>query len=406
MQQNEYDALMMDLLLTPGLEAEGPGVLTQARSPADSIVYEPFYGLNEKAFSLSANPRFLYKNESHPLVAGGLADAICRREGLIVVTGDVGTGKTMLCRALASALPQRTSIAFLPHPFVSRQDLLKMLLVEFGVAHPEEFRRADLNDSSHLHLSYRVREFLESLQLLDSLAVLIIDEAQSLTPSLLEEIKVLSDLENGEKLLQILLVGQLDLTTRLRQPQMRPLAQRVSAHYELRPLRRGDLAPYVTHRLSVAGGGHVEFPPAALDGIYSATAGVPRLVNLVCDRALYRAHTLRSTTIHVEIVNMALGDLGFCASSAPADAPAESLPAAPEAEATRDAAPAEPLTMQDRPRFKVDLDLPTIDELSSVSVAPALTANRSRVVYPRRTSATTTNWAEELRAQRLKARIA
>jgi type II secretory pathway predicted ATPase ExeA len=198
-----------------------------ARSPF--LTYEPYYGLTEKAFSLSADPRFLYKSRAHAPMFDELRAGIRRREGIIVLTGEPGTGKTTLCRGVLSALDRKTFSAFVPDPFVSREDLLKMLLIEFGVMSVDDVKSGRLRAATRPELSYPLYDFLRSLVPLQAYAVLIIDEAQNLASQLLEEIRILTDLEGPEKLLQLVLVGQPELREKLKDPAMSRIASRLRA---------------------------------------------------------------------------------------------------------------------------------------------------------------------------------
>ena len=276
------------------------------------LTYEPFYGLKEKPFSLSSDPRFLYKSRTHASVYEDLRAGIRRREGLVVLTGDIGTGKTTLCRSVLDGLDRKTFCAFVPDPFVSREDLLKLMLIDFGVTSADDLKSGSLNAGSRLELSLPLYEFLRSLVPLQAFAVLVIDEAQNLSQALLEELRILSDLEGPEKLLQVVLVGQLELLPTLKHPHMRQLDQRVSVRCRLEPLDREAVVAYVAHRLAVAGGGdgHVEFSSEALDVIYRASHGNPRVINLICDRALHHGHLTRTFSIGADIVTKSLNELG------------------------------------------------------------------------------------------------
>ena len=245
--------------------------------------------------------------------------AIRRREGLIVLTGDIGTGKTTLCRAVLKQLDRKTFTTFVPDPFLSREDLLKMLLVDFGVMSVEDLKMGRLRGASRADLNYVLNEFLVSLAPLQAFAVLIIDEAQNLSLPLLEEIRILSDLEDHGKLLQVVLVGQCELRAHLKLPEMRQVDQRVSVRCELKPLSRDGVTGYVRHRLDVAGSGNcrVEFSASALDEVYRGSGGVPRLVNLICDRALHKGHIRRTARIEPEIISGAMADLDLSVSEAP-----------------------------------------------------------------------------------------
>ena len=292
----------------PSLNSVPRGVATSSAL----LTYEPYYGLREKPFSLSTDPKFLYKSSAHTGTFEDLLLAIRRREGLIVLSGDIGTGKTTLCKAVLERLDRKTFTTFVPDPFVTRDDLLKMLLLDFGVMSVDDLKGGRLTDASYADLSYPLYDFLKSLVPLQAFAVLIIDEAQNLSPALLEEIRILSDLESPEKLLQVVLVGQLELQAKLKLPEMRQLDQRVSARCHLQPLSREGVAGYITHRLSVAGGGddRVHFSPDAIATVYRVSGGTPRVINLVCDRALHRGHLARKSAIDLEAVTQAINDLG------------------------------------------------------------------------------------------------
>ena len=317
-----------------------------AGSRSTFLTYEPYYGLKEKPFSLSADPRFLYKSQAHAPTFEALRAGIRRREGLIVLTGEPGTGKTTLCRSVLEALDRKTFCTLVPDPFVSRDDLLKMLLLDFGVMSVEDLRSGRLQGASRPELSYPLYEFLKSLVPLQAYAVLIIDEAQNLAPQLLEEIRILADLESPEKLLQLVLVGQPELRAKLKDHSMRQLDQRVSVRVELIALDRSGVGEYVAHRLNVAGGGtdRVTFSDDAVEVIYRATKGNPRLINLTCDRGLHHGHMARTFTIGPDIVLRSLVELGLVElTAAPATtAPATAVPAtvAPAATAPVTAPPA------------------------------------------------------------------
>jgi type II secretory pathway predicted ATPase ExeA len=299
----------------------------QGTSGLFSLTYEPYYGLQEKAFSLSADPKFLFRSPEHAPAFDELLSGIRRREGLITLTGEIGTGKTTLIRAVLQHLDRRTFSAFVPDPFVSREDLLKMLLVDFGVVSIADLKRGSLNGASRPDLSYPLYEFLDSLVPLQAFAVLIIDEAQNLPLPLLEEVRILSDLEGREKLLQVVLVGQPELREHLKLPQMRQVDQRVSVRCELTPLGRDGVAGYIEHRLFVAGDGNprVEFSRPAIDAVYEASNGTPRLINLLCDRALHRGYHARVGQIEAHFVWDAIADLGLEVTrrEQPAPAPVE-----------------------------------------------------------------------------------
>ena len=279
-------------------------------------MYEDYYGFTEKPFSLTPDPKYLYRSESHANAFEVLQYAIRRREGFVVVTGDIGTGKTTLCRAVMGQLNRQTFTALVLNPFLSEDDLLWLILQDFGVVSREEVKRGRLAGVSKQELIDTLNEFLLSLLPLRASAVLILDEAQNLPRQVLEQIRILSNLETDkEKLLQIVLVGQSNLRETLRSPDLRQLDQRVSIRYELEPLTRDETAAYVAHRLAIAGAGApaVTFTPAALDLVHRCADGIPRLINLVCDRALLCGYSERSTRILPGMVRKAATslDLGF-----------------------------------------------------------------------------------------------
>ena len=268
-------------------------------------MYEQYYGFSENPFSLTPDPEYLYRSESHANALELLEYGIRRREGFMVVTGDIGTGKTTLCRALLEQTDRKTFTALLLNPFLSEEDLLKAILQDLGVLSRGDERSAGRAPSKQ-DLIATLYDFLLSLIPLGARAVLIIDEAQNLPLPILEQIRILSNLETDkEKLLQIILVGQLNLIPLLRSPELRQLDQRVSIRYQLKPLTEEEVTAYIAHRLAVASGSrNVTFLPKAVQRIHAYTGGIPRLINLLCDRALlgaYAAQTARVTADHVDV---------------------------------------------------------------------------------------------------------
>jgi general secretion pathway protein A len=297
----ESRSRLNSLIGTPEIAPPDPGSLT----------YEPHFGLREKPFSLSSDPRFFYSHSTHGASLDTLVAGIRRREGILALMGEVGTGKTTLCRAVLKALDRRTFAAFVTDPFLSREDLLKTLLVDFGVVSMDEIRSGRLRGASRTDLSYPLYDFLASLQPLKAFAVVMIDEAHNLTNDLLEEIRILSDLEkNREKLLEVMLIGQPELQERLASTEMRQLAQRVSLRCELVPLVPEAVKAYISHRLTVAGNdGRVRFTEQAAECVATASSGIPRVVNLICDRALLQAARSGTSIVNAEHVVWASTDL-------------------------------------------------------------------------------------------------
>ena len=238
-------------------------------------MYEQYYGFTERPFSLTPDPKFLFRSETHAGAFELLEYAMRRRDGFVVITGDIGTGKTTLCRALLGRLDRQTFSALLLNPFLSETDLLKLILRDFGVVPGSAFKHGHRSQVSKQALIDTLNDFLLSLLPLGACAMLIVDEAQNLPSRVLEQIRILSNLEtNKEKLLQIVLVGQPALSTTLRTPELRQLAQRVSITYELRPLTPDEVTAYIIHRLNMAGGGSsVIFRPRGARGGLSTVAG-------------------------------------------------------------------------------------------------------------------------------------
>jgi type II secretory pathway predicted ATPase ExeA len=274
-------------------------------------MYESYYGFSEKPFSLTPDPKYLYRSQPHGDAFDLLHYAVRRREGFVVVTGDIGTGKTTLCRALLEQIDRTTFTALVLNPFLTEADLLKRILLDFGVISRDEIKAGRMTSVTKQELIETLYEFLLSLIPLKASAVLIIDEAQNLPLPVLEQIRILSNLETDkEKLLQIILVGQLNLQTLLRSPEMRQLDQRVSIRYELKPLDGEAVAAYVAHRLTIAGGGAaVGFSAKALQQVHRWSGGIPRLINLICDRALLAAFSVRASRITPEMVTHAAESL-------------------------------------------------------------------------------------------------
>jgi general secretion pathway protein A len=275
-------------------------------------MYEDYYGFVQPPFSLTPDPRFLYRSESHDVALQQVWQAIRRKEGFIVLTGDIGTGKTTLCRTLLEQFDQTTFTALILNPFLSVEELLREVLLSFGVVSKDALKNGRLATASKHELVRTLHDFLLSLVPLHGSAVLIIDEAQHLSTDVLEEIRVLSNLEtNDQKLLQIVIVGQLNLLEILHKAELRQLDQRISIRCSLKALTREEVEAYVTHRLWVARGStSVTFTPKAFDLVHSISGGVPRMINLLCDRSLMigcEKQTSRITEDHVVSAAAQLG---------------------------------------------------------------------------------------------------
>jgi len=265
-------------------------------------MYEEFYNFRERPFNLTPDPKFLFLSERHREALAHLLYGIRQRCGFILLTGEVGTGKTTLCRSLLRSLDDDTEIALILNPNVSAVELLQAVNREFGLPGTGESRKA-LVDELNAHLLAR-REGGKNL-------VLLVDEAQNLPPSVLEELRLLSNLETEkEKLLQIVLIGQPELKDLLRRPELRQLDQRMSVRYHLSPLDLRETRHYVDHRIGVASEKPgVRFSGAAVRGIYGFSRGAPRLINIVADRALLLGFTRSRRRISFGIIRAALREV-------------------------------------------------------------------------------------------------
>jgi type II secretory pathway predicted ATPase ExeA len=264
-------------------------------------MYERFFGLNDKPFALTPNPKFVFYSQQYREAEGQLLYGINNREGFMLVTGQPGTGKTTLCRDLIEKMDKgKIHSALIFNPFLNAQEMLAGLLGEFGITPPPGANRKELLD--------RLNQFLLAQLVLGKSCVAIFDEAQHLSTEFLEQIRVLSNLETDqEKLLQIILVGQPELLDKIRTPKMAQLDQRVSIRCRLTDLDQQETDRYIHHRLNVAGArGQVRFDPKAIVEIHQASSGVPRLINLVTDRSLLAAYTEQSRDIAVAHVRKAV----------------------------------------------------------------------------------------------------
>jgi general secretion pathway protein A len=267
-------------------------------------MYEQYYSLIEPPFSLTPDPKYFYRSESHHRAFELLHYAIQRREGFMIVYGDIGTGKTTLCRAVLDTIDKNVQTALLLNPFLNELDLMKTILADFAVPVPKSTSKQDLLNA--------LNEFLISVLEKEGRAVLIIDEAQNIPLATLEQIRIISNLEtHNAKLLQIVLVGQLELADLLAKPELRQLHQRISIKCELTPLSPDELAQYIRHRLAIAGGGQsrILFTTDGLKEIYTYSGGIPRLINLIADRSLLAGMALSTTTMDRRVVREAVENL-------------------------------------------------------------------------------------------------
>jgi general secretion pathway protein A len=272
------------------------------------LTFEAFYGLRERPFSLSTDPKFHYQSAAHGRASREVLAAIGNRSGPAVLTGSLGTGKTTLCRALVQEIDRRTVTSLVLEPPQSLDDLLKTMLVDFGVVARQGL--AGATDPTRDVLAGTLRAFLESLVPLQGSAVVFIDEAQNVPASVLGELDALCQGSPDTRVLQLVLVGQPDLISLLDKPELRALNASVARRADLGPLAAGEIAPYVSHRLSIAGARtRIEFDEAAITLLFELSEGSPRAVNLLCDRAMTRGHAASADVIGPELIQAAAVDL-------------------------------------------------------------------------------------------------
>lgn len=269
-------------------------------------MYEKFFGLKENPFSIAPDPRYLYMSERHRDALAHLLFGIEREGGVVVLTGEVGTGKTTLCRYFLQRLPDNVEMAFILHPKLTARELLSAICSEFGIIVPLSANTKVLVDAIH---NFLLDKHAQGIHL-----ALLIDEAQNLSADVLEELRLLTNLETDQKkLLQIILLGQPELRDLLANDNLRQLAQRVTARYHLGALQPIDVRGYLAYRLSVAGCSRELFNESAIKRIAKLSQGIPRLINLIADRALLGAYSENEHQVTVATVNSAAKEVGFLA---------------------------------------------------------------------------------------------
>jgi general secretion pathway protein A len=253
-------------------------------------MYLDYFGLSEPPFSIAPDPRYLFMSERHREALAHLLYGVQGQGGFIVLTGEVGTGKTTICRCFLNQVPKNTDVAFIVNPKLSAHELLATICDEFHIDYTENASIKALNDA--------INDYLLIAHAEKRHPVLIIDEAQNLEPDVLEQLRLLTNLETSEKkLLQIILLGQPELRDMLAQKELRQLAQRITARYHLLELNRVEVGAYVACRLAVAGRRPRLFSDAAIKQLYKFSGGIPRLINLLADRALLGAYATQAETV-------------------------------------------------------------------------------------------------------------
>ena len=274
-------------------------------------MYEAFYGLNEHPFGTTPDPRYLYKSRAHREALAYLAHGIFLKKGFLALTGEVGVGKTTVVRAFVQTFHPCLEVSFVINTRVDFREMLFMLLTDFGV---------EIKSESKVSMLSQLNEFLIKRYADNQNPVLVIDEAQNLSPDVLEELRMLSNLEtNQQKLIQIVLVGQPELGELLQRDDLRQLRQRIPGVCRMQLLSRDEVYRYIRYRLAIAGlgNGQLVFSESAIDEIFDHTLGTPRLVNMLCDRALLHAYLQKSRAIDSDVVVASAHELGLHSPNTP-----------------------------------------------------------------------------------------
>jgi general secretion pathway protein A len=267
-------------------------------------MYLTFFGLNEKPFAITPDPRYLYLSERHAEALAHLLYGITEAGGFVQLTGEVGTGKTTIVRSLLAQTPKNAEIALILNPKMTAPEFLLTICEELGIGVPDS-ALGSLKDLVDILSRYLLRAHAAGKRV-----VLVVDEAQNLSPDVLEQVRLLTNLEtNTQKLLQIILIGQPELRELLARNELRQLAQRITGRYHLSPLSPDETAAYVRHRLRVAGATTDIFTPGALNSVYRLSQGVPRVINVICDRALLGAYSLDRHHVTAALVRNAAAEV-------------------------------------------------------------------------------------------------
>lgn len=260
-------------------------------------MYKKFYGFRDRPFEITPDPKFVYLSENHQEALAHLQYAVQEGKGFTVITGEAGTGKTTLVHMLLSKLDGRVRTSYIFNPVLDRGDFLNYICDDFGIKSDGMKSRGQSLTALH--------NFLLECFARDEKVFLIIDEAQSLDPELLQEVRLLTNLETSkQKLLHVILLGQPELSRILAEPQFRPLKQRITIRYHLRPLSLKETKAYIEHRLKRARARNIHiFDNGAIREIYEYSKGIPRLINIVCDNALLTGFSLEQGRIGKGIIN-------------------------------------------------------------------------------------------------------
>lgn len=265
-------------------------------------MYCQFYGLKERPFNVTADPSFFFLSSEHEEALSHLFYGVSQRKGIIVITGEIGTGKTTLCRFFINQLGKNTKTALILNPYLSDMQLLEAITRDFGI---------NVKYKSRLSFVWEFNRFLINEARDNNNVVLIIDEAQNLKPAQLEQLRLLSNLETEkEKLMQIVLVGQPELNRRLALYDLRQLQQRIMVRYHIMPLNKDEVIKYIKHRFSIAGAmERIKFTDEAFQLVSNFSCGIPRLINIICDRALLAGFIAETYTIDLNIIKRCIEEL-------------------------------------------------------------------------------------------------
>jgi general secretion pathway protein A len=264
-------------------------------------MYLNYYGLNEQPFSISPDPRFLYLSEVHREGLANLTYGVAQRKGFVVITGEVGTGKTTLIHALLADVPQKVRVAFISNPTLTREEFFFLLA--------DAYKLGVIEHKAHFLVQFT--QFLEKAYSNEENVVLIVDEAHSLSHELLEEIRLLSNLETaGHKLVNIILVGQPELDEKLSSPELRPLTQRITLRYHLFSMTLDETTKYIETRLLRSGAKDLGiFTDSARRSLYEYTRGIPRLINILADHALLTGYVKELKRIDNRVIEECAAEL-------------------------------------------------------------------------------------------------
>lgn len=266
------------------------------------IMYTRYFGLIDPPFSIAPNPQYLYMSERHREALAHLLYGVDSHGGFVLLTGEVGTGKTTVCRCMLQELAENVDTAFILNPKLTTTELLAAICDDLKIAYPEKASIKLLVDELH---AYLLNSHANNRK-----TVVIIDEAQNLSTDVLEQLRLLTNLEtNQRKLLQIILVGQPELLSILARKELRQLSQRITARFHLQALSKDEVVDYVHHRLAIAGGKGTLFPLHVLKRIYKFSGGVPRLINLICDRSLLGTYTQNRLQVNSQTVDQAAEEI-------------------------------------------------------------------------------------------------